>query len=143
MEPLSATGGRVVPKLHLLNAGTDTDNRFSNNAAYGGSVSERLPHRPTRRSLEPSTAGRVGKVMPARVSAASMEFLESPVLPPMKLRPMAGSPQAVVHRLGRHLRPTQLVQARTIETTKLSFTSYTQQSMNSQMNAARTWHVCC
>ncbi|EGZ28565.1 hypothetical protein PHYSODRAFT_468593 [Phytophthora sojae] len=90
MEPLSATGGRVVPKLHLLNAGTDTDNRFSNNAAYGGSVSERLPHRPTRRSLEPSTAGRVGKVMPARVSAASMEFLESPVLPPMKLRPMAG-----------------------------------------------------
>ncbi|KAE9154169.1 hypothetical protein PF006_g1745 [Phytophthora fragariae] len=70
MEPLSATVGRVV---------------------YGGSVSERLPHRPARRHQETSTAGRVGKVMPGRVSAASMEFLESPVLPPMQLRPMAGT----------------------------------------------------
>ncbi|GMF43266.1 unnamed protein product [Phytophthora fragariaefolia] len=92
MEPLSATGGRVVPKLHLLNAGIDTESRHSNNAVHRGSTSERLPHRPSRRHPESSGQPRVGgKVMPARVSAASMEFLESPVLPPMQLRPMAGA----------------------------------------------------
>jgi pyruvate/2-oxoglutarate dehydrogenase complex dihydrolipoamide acyltransferase (E2) component len=84
MEPLSATGGLVVPKLHLL--GSDTNARHSNNASSGGSATERLPHRPSRRQAEAPTSARVGKVMPSRVSGASVDFVETAVLPPMQLR---------------------------------------------------------
>ncbi|KAG3011738.1 hypothetical protein PC121_g15536 [Phytophthora cactorum] len=97
MEPLAATGGRVVPKLHLPNPSADPDNRYSNsapNGANGGSVSERLPHRPSRRQAETPTTSRVGKVMPARVSGASVEFLEAAVLPPMQLRSTAAAPSS-------------------------------------------------
>ncbi|ETP41579.1 hypothetical protein F442_11338 [Phytophthora nicotianae P10297] len=92
MEPLSAMGGRVVPKLHLINVGADSDTRYSNHTPSGGSVSERLSHRPSRRQPETPTTSRVGKVMPTRVSGASIEFLETAVLPPMQLRPAAATP---------------------------------------------------
>ncbi|EEY66136.1 uncharacterized protein PITG_03680 [Phytophthora infestans T30-4] len=86
MEPLSGTGGRAVPQLHLPSATANPDSRNSNSAPNGGSVSDRLPHRSSRRQPETPTTSRMGKVMPARVSGASMEFLETPVLPPMQLR---------------------------------------------------------
>ncbi|KAL3673217.1 hypothetical protein V7S43_000940 [Phytophthora oleae] len=85
MEPLSATGGRVVPKLHLLSA----DTGYSNNVPIPGSVSERLPNRQSHHLAEPPATTRVNKVMPSRVSGASVEFLDTTVLPPMQLRPAA------------------------------------------------------
>ncbi|KAK1947976.1 Fimbrin [Phytophthora citrophthora] len=89
MEPLAATGGRVVPKLHLLSA----DTGYSNNEAISGSVSERLPIRLSHRVAEPSATARIHKVVPPRVSGASVEFLDTTVLPLMQLRP-AATPEA-------------------------------------------------
>ncbi|KAF4133441.1 Calponin homology domain-containing protein [Phytophthora infestans] len=94
MEPLSGTGGRAVPQLHLPSATANPDSRNSNSAPNGGSVSDRLPHRSSRRQPETPTTSRMGKVMPARVSGASMEFLETPVLPPMQLRHVAATPNS-------------------------------------------------
>ncbi|KAL7680535.1 putative calponin domain, CH domain superfamily, fimbrin/Plastin [Plasmopara halstedii] len=82
MEPLSATLGQAVPKLHLTDSGTRKSSRTRENYF----MSERPAKNSFHRHPETPTSVQVGKMRSARVLRASVELFEAFVLPPMQLR---------------------------------------------------------